>query len=112
MPILTGQIEPDGALVDVLIGWSRSQVQRLRAAGRPIPSPVSLRALLDPGAECTCVDPQAVAILALPVIGISLANLPATTGLAPAVQRDASLTIVHPSGAASQNLVLHGWSIT
>src|SRR5690349_16255464 len=100
MPILTGRIEADGALVDILIGWSRPQVQRLRATGRPVPAPVPLRALLDSGAECTCVEPQAVAPLALPVKGISLANVPAATGLGPAAQHDASLTVLHPSGTA------------
>jgi hypothetical protein len=106
MPILNGQLEPDGALVDVLVGLSRPEIRRLRAAGRPVPASVALRALLDTGAECTCVDPQSLVGLLLPLKGIGLTNVPAMGGLTPAAQHDASLTVVHPAGT-SQNLVIH-----
>jgi len=60
MPRLSGILRAEGALVAVEIGQSRSEIQRLRNAARPIPTAVSLQALLDTGAECSCVDPQAV----------------------------------------------------
>jgi Retroviral aspartyl protease len=102
MPILNGQFEPDGALV----GLRRPEVRKLRAAGRPLPAPVAVRALLDTGAECTCIDPQALGGLSLPLKGLGLTNVPALGGLTATPQRDASLTIIHPAGAA-QNLVIH-----
>jgi hypothetical protein len=106
MPWLSGILQREGALVAVEIGLSRSEVRRLRNAARPIPAAVSLRALLDTGAECSCVDPQAVATLALPLKNIGLANIPAVGGLTPITQHDASLTIIHPSGNARDNLVI------
>jgi hypothetical protein len=106
MPRLTGILQPEGALVAVEVGLSQAEVRRLRKASRPIPAAVSLRALLDTGAECSCVDPQAVATLALPLKSFGLANIPALGGLAPITQNDASLTIVHPSGDSRLNLVI------
>ena len=38
MPVLTGRLVADGALVEALFGWSRSGAQSLRAALRPVPS--------------------------------------------------------------------------
>lgn len=106
MPRLSGILEPEGALVAVEVRLTRSEVRRLRHAGRPIPGPVSSRALLDTGAECSCVDPQAVVTLALPLKSIGLANVPALGGLTPISQVDASLTVVHPSGDPWLNLVI------
>src|SRR5688572_2195607 len=92
VPVLT-----DGALVDVLIGFSQLEVRRLRLRGSPIPHPISVHALLDIGADSTCVDPQSLGNLTLPLQGISFANVPALGGLMPAIERDASLRIVHPA---------------
>src|SRR5436305_760953 len=53
MPVLTFTTSDDGMAVDVLIGLSRANAQALRAAGKTIPQPVSLRALIDSGADFT-----------------------------------------------------------
>ena len=106
MPRLAGDLLPKGALVAIEVGLSRADVQQLRNAGRPIPATVSLHALLDTGAECTCVDPQAVATLSLPMKNIGLANIPAVGGLVPTVEYEASLSVVHPSGDSRLNLVI------
>src|SRR5262245_40825774 len=110
MPVLTGALHPtDGALVDVRVGLSRLEVRRLRNAGRPGPAPVPVRALLDTGAECTCMDLQALAPLALPLRGVTLANAPALGGFSGAAQYDAGLTVVHPSGNPGDNWVVTDW---
>ncbi|HEV3263300.1 MAG TPA: hypothetical protein VG013_41075 [Gemmataceae bacterium] len=106
MPALTGQLDPDDALVGVLIGISRTRAQQLRSAYRAVPAAVQLTAVLDTGAECTCVDGQVIASLTLPVAGIGFVNAPALTGLTAAAQFDASLTILDPSGNASDNLLV------
>jgi hypothetical protein len=111
MPLLKGSLGPDGALVDLLVGLSRPEVRRRRLAGNPVPAPIAIRALLDTGAECTCIDPQALTPLTLPLKGVGLANVPAAGGLVGTSQHDASLTVVHPSGTAALNLVLPEWPV-
>jgi len=108
MPRLSGILRAEGAMVAVEIGQSRSEVQRLRNAARPIATPVSLQALLDTGAECSCVDPQALATLTLPLANIGIVNIPALGGLTPVAQHETCLTVLHPSGDARRNLVVDG----
>jgi hypothetical protein len=57
MPTLRGNIEADGALVNVQFGPSDDAIRRLRARLRPIPQAVGMRALLDIGSDVTCVEP-------------------------------------------------------
>jgi hypothetical protein len=112
MPVLTGPLRPEGALVDARISMSHTQVRQLRFAGRPIPAPVLLRGMLDTGAESTCVEPRAVAALALPFKAIGLANLPAGGGLTLGPQFEAALTVIHPSGDPRRDLVVPDLLVT
>jgi hypothetical protein len=70
MPQITGPLLPEGAIAEVLIGLNRIEVQKMRTALRVIPQPKPLRALIDSGAEMTCVDPAIVQALALPWHGV------------------------------------------
>ena len=106
MPVLTGRLGPEGALVELLLGWSQSGVQSLRAALRPVPSAVHLRALIDTGAELSCVDVSVIHALSLPLHGMTPVNLPVAGGLTIGAQYEAGLTIVHPSGNSALNLVI------
>ena len=106
MPVLRGRLRTEGALVEVRIGLSRLEVRRLRNASRPVPAPVAVRALIDTGAQDSCVDPAALGLLVLLQRGITLANVPALGGLAPAYELDASLTVIHPSGDPRQDLIV------
>jgi hypothetical protein len=106
MPTLTAPLTPDGALVHVLVGLSSSSVQAMRSALRPIPSPVPGKALLDTGAEITCIDSSFVQALSLVLAGTTFANLPAHSGLTLGALFDVQLTIVHPSGNAPDNLTV------
>lgn len=99
MPRLNGPLSALGALVEIRIHLGRTEVQRLRSALRPIPPAVFLRALIDTGAESTCMEPAALAGLGLPFTGVGLAHAPALTGWTPAAQCEADLTILHPSGS-------------
>lgn len=99
MPRLTGTWTlSDGAVVPVRIGIAAADVQALRAAGRPIPQPVETTALIDTGAEITCLDPSVLARLALPFIGITPVNMPAGGGLTGGARHAGSLVVPHPSG--------------
>jgi len=37
VPVLKGVLQPEGALVEVQVGWSAGQARRLRQAQRPVP---------------------------------------------------------------------------
>jgi hypothetical protein len=111
MPTIIGPVDPDGAFVSVLVGVSAATATSLHMALRPVPAPVSARALLDTGAEMTCVDVALIRHLQLPWIGMVPANLPAHGGVTFGSISDAGLTIVHPSGRASDNLILRNHQI-
>lgn len=106
MPILSGFLQPEGALVEILLGWSAAGAQKQRAALRPVPPPLQGRALLDTGAEITCVDGVLIQQLGLPFGGTVAANLPAHGGVTFAALHHASLTVLHPSGNSPDNLVV------
>jgi hypothetical protein len=111
MPTLRASLQNEGALVDVLLGWSDSRAKQLRASLRPVPHPLQARGLLDTGAEITCVDALLIQQLGLPFGGTVLANLPAHGGLTISALHDAGLTILHPSGNMQDNLVVLNLSV-
>lgn len=82
MPHFSIQIGPGGALLDAVIGVSAARLAALTTASQPIPTAQRVRALLDTGASCTCVDPTVLAALGIPSTGTTLLNSP-TTGSAP-----------------------------
>lgn len=98
MPVLRGPVADDGCLVSVIIGWSYSRVLELRRAHRPVPAPVEATALIDTGAEVTCLNRRLIEELDLPDGGIVAANTPALQGMTFAFTHDASLSILHPAG--------------
>ena len=111
MPVLTGMLQHDGPLVDVAFGWSAVAGKQERAALRPVPPPLRARALVDTGAEITCVDAALIQQLGLPFGAFVPANLPAHGGLTFGVLHDASLAILHPSGNARDHLTLLNLSV-
>jgi len=76
VPVLRESLDREGALVSILVGLSDSSIRRLRSQFQPIPQPVECRALLDTGAEITCVDSRLVESLNLVDGGFSFANVP------------------------------------
>lgn len=111
MPILIEHIHSDGALVDVRIGWSVARARRLRATLQPVPPAVTARSVLDTGAEVSCLDSALVQSLGLPLGGTVLVNLPAHGGITGGVLYNVSLTIIHPSGNARDNLVVRDLAV-
>lgn len=105
MPQLIGPLHGQGALVDLLVGLGRSDLQQYRKALRPIPQPLQLRALIDSGADATCLDPVVINQLALPWVHLTFANMPAVMGLGIATQHRAGVTLLHPSGNPADHLV-------
>src|SRR5688572_3714566 len=76
MPVFKGWLGSDGALVPVRVNWSRIRTRTLRAALRPIPAAVDTQALLDSGAESSCIAPSLTRALQLPMGTIRLVNFP------------------------------------
>lgn len=81
MPVLNGLLQNEGALVEASLGWSATGAQQRRAALRPVPPSLQLRALPDTGAEVSCVDAALIQQLGLPFVGFVPAHLPAHGGL-------------------------------
>jgi predicted aspartyl protease len=65
MPLLTLPLEPQGAIVTVAFAVSGPRQAAMRKAGLAVPPPAVVRALIDTGASCTCVDPAVVGKLGL-----------------------------------------------
>jgi hypothetical protein len=93
------------------LGWSAAGAQQQRVALRPIPPPLQALALLDTGAEMTCVDGVLIQQLGLPFAGTVAANLPAHGGLTFAALHHASLTVLHPSGNSRDHLVVFNLTV-
>jgi hypothetical protein len=111
MPIIKGRIVNDGAIISVSIGWGRASARNLRLAKRAVPVPIEAKALLDTGAEVTCLDPQLIEDLELPLNGYGLVNAPALQEMTFAAQYEASVTILHPSNVKNQDLVVNDLTV-
>lgn len=83
---------PCGRTVGVAVSQARREA--LIAAGHAVPPLSSIRALVDTGASCTCVDPAVLGALQLSATGSVAVHTP-STGAAPhyAEQYDVSLVI-------------------
>jgi len=103
-------IKPDGLWVPVLIGHESAFLQALQAAGRPLPSPVHCRGLIDTGTDVTCVVPRVLTTLGLR----PSTNLRTQTAGGPIRVNlfDVSLTIYDPAAPPGSFLVRPQWSVT
>ncbi len=108
MPTITDVIGSDGAIVRVEVGVSHTFRRNLQAAGRPVPQPVTLTAILDTGAEMTCIDPRVsrrLQLVSAPDFGAI--NVPSVGGLTFQTVTNVRLTILHPSGNPPDHLTVH-----
>jgi hypothetical protein len=98
VPYISLQISPHGLVCDALVGITPARLKALTAAKKEPPKRVSIRALIDTGASCTCIDPKVAERLDLDITGRSPMNT-ASTGDTPveANQYDVSLLIPHTS---------------
>lgn len=105
MGVVRGSVDVvGGAVTRVRLHWGQKRLRARHAAGLAVPQPVEVDALLDTGAQNTCVEPAVVTRLGLPFATGGLVNMPATGGLAVAYSHMASLTVLHPAG---DHLVFH-----
>ena len=87
----------DGPQVRVRVELTRAAVLVRRRAGQAVPQPVELSALIDTGADCTCLDVSVVRRLGLPLQTATFVFAPGVRGLGFTPQREASLAVLHPT---------------
>jgi hypothetical protein len=74
----TLQVERGGPILAAVVAVSEARAAALRAAGQAIPNAVPIRALVDTGASCSCIDPSVLAALALTATGSVSLRTPST----------------------------------
>jgi len=101
VPHFTLPVGSNGPVLTAVVAVSQERNAALVAAGKPVPKPVPITALVDTGASATCVDPSVLAALSLTPTGIVSLSTP-STGETPhqAEQFDAALIIPAPQGSA------------
>ena len=104
MPHFTLALSPGGPIVTAVVGVSDARRTALTEAGQPVPNFVTIRALVDTGASCTCIDPTVIAELALPPTG-SVQMFSPTTGETPHAMEQFDVAIVIPSQQGQAPLI-------
>jgi hypothetical protein len=105
VPHLTLALDPvGGPVVPVGIAVSHARHEALTTAGQEVPAPSSVRALVDTGASCTCIDPAVVAALELPARGTVPIHTP-STGPTPHVTDEYEVSLILP-GAGTHHVPL------
>lgn len=97
MAHFTLQVGANGPVLDAFIGVSGPRLAALTAASQPVPSPVPIRALVDTGASCTCIDPSVLQSLGLQPTGTVSVNTP-STGATPHTADQYDVGLVIPPG--------------
>lgn len=98
MPYITIQVSPQGLVCDAFVHVSKARREALLAAKQPVPPAQRIRALVDTGASCTCIDPSYATALGLTPKGAKVQIDTASTAGTPfeADQYDISLIILNP----------------
>ncbi len=96
-------------MIDMVIGVSGARHQALLAAGQPIPPVQSVRAMVDTGASCTCVDPMIFEALQLQPTGKTPMLTP-STGSTPVDADTYDVAIFIPNKAGG--LAIHNMPVT
>jgi hypothetical protein len=78
MPIVSGPLTAEGAVVTVLVGISRRRRAKLQQLNRPACEPVQVRAQIDPGSGVTAFNPGVFSALAIPSIDTIAVRTPST----------------------------------
>jgi hypothetical protein len=100
MPLFTLTLGQLGPLLTCVVGVSRERQEALLSAGQPTPSPVTVQALVDTGASCTCVDPNVVQQLGIPPTGRVQVHTPSTRQATPHETNQFDVSIFIPGSTA------------
>jgi hypothetical protein len=105
VPHFSLQITAEGAMVTAVVAVSAARVVALRNANLPVPNPVPVRALVDTGASCTCIDPSVLSALQLSPTGTANIQTP-STGQTPVVVPQYDVSLVIPGARGETPLIL------
>lgn len=83
MPIITGPIARQGAVIDVLVGVPDELRRSLQSAGSPVPAAIPVRAVIDTGAGVTGFSPRVFRSLGLAAVGNIAISTPSTPVASP-----------------------------
>lgn len=95
-----------GPLILVRVGLTRPDQATRRAVRQPTPAPVELLALIDTGAEGSCLDDRIVGRLDPVPQDYGLVNYAVAGGVTPSVLYEVELTLPHPTATRSRWLVI------
>ena len=101
MPHFTLTIEPSGLLVNAIISVSGERQEALHQAQHSVPTPVTVRAMIDTGASSSCVDPKITKQLELTPTGKVSAHTPSTKKDKPHEVDQFDIGIFIPGGSAN-----------
>lgn len=79
MALIRVPIGADGPVIDLGIWLARALAHALVAQGHAVPTPKTIRALIDTGADRTAIHPNALASIASPPSGTTLVRRPGST---------------------------------
>ena len=103
MPHFTLQLtQQSGPVITALFSVSAERRDALTRANQPIPKEVDIRALVDTGASCTCVDPSVIQLLQLTPTGNVPVNTP-TTGNDPVDVDQYDVSLIIPGATADHS---------
>lgn len=96
MPLVSGALTDDGAVIGVLIGVSANRRKALTRVGLPVPDPVPVRVQIDTGSFVTVLMPSVYRSLGITSFGTILIRTPSTRRGTPceAEQFDVSVSLV------------------
>ena len=100
MPHFTLQISPHGPILEALVSISSARLAAIKRAGKQPPPPIPVRALLDTGASCTCIEPSILQALNLEPRGQTSAFTP-SSGAKPVACFQYDVGLVIPSGGVA-----------
>jgi hypothetical protein len=102
----------DGCIVRICVGLTAVDVLQWRRSGRVVPAPIEFDALIDPGAEVSCVDSAAIRRLYPPTTTVIPTNAPSNSGLSFSPQYSVALTILDPQQVQGNNIVFPNATLT
>ena len=92
MPVIRVPIGSDGPVIDLDIWIGRAAAHALVAQGRAVPTPQTIRALIDTGADRTAIHPSALGLINSPPAG-----RPRFAGRAPRAPSGGSISTTYGS---------------